>query len=321
MVVQGSEQGLREPSLQTVRERALDALGQWHAQAPWGRKDPATLAIDDVLAVGPTQVVLESVFERRGVRYALRRAPDKPAVPAVGPDPWSVTLEHPSSPVLRRELTLQLPGTLHMECSVCGTSGEMHCLRCGGSGYSSEGGGTESCFHCRARGLVVCDTCDGSGGVLGEPTVWSLLDRHREVRTVEDEALPMDVFFALHGARTQRSDATDGGGSSDGSVVIHEQTGERVHALQRSQGYRDDALHGAEARLHQVVGKLAAAPGVPSTDRIHRQRLEVRQVPVYQVCLRNGESVFIYGDPLQLSPPETLLTPLGKLARTFGWSR
>lgn len=57
-----------------------------------------------------------------------------------------------------------------------------------------------------------------------------------------------------------------------------------------------------------------------ATDRILHQRLEVRQVPVYALVLRGGDGVFVYGDPLQLSPLDALLTRLGKVAHTFGWS-
>ena len=181
-------------------------------------------------------------------------------------------------------------------------------------GSTDEGGSTQACFGCGGRGYVRCDTCDGAGGVLGEPTVWSVLSRHREVRTLEDLGLPMDVFFALHDGASGRD--TEG----DGGVLIHVQEGERVHTLQRAQGYRDDARHGASSALHRAVEKLAAEPGVTGNDRIHHQRLEVRQVPVYALILRGGESVFVYGEPLQLSPTNALRTTLGKVAHTFGWS-
>ena len=299
----------------TVREAALAALRRWHAERPWARVDPRTLALEEVLAVGPTQVILESLYERRGVRYELRAARGRPERPGEGPDPWSVTLEHPEGARLGHEVKQRLANaTVHMDCTLCQSTGQMNCVRCGGTGSTDEGGSTQACFGCGGRGYVRCDTCDGAGGVLGEPTVWSVLSRHREVRTLEDLGLPMDVFFALHDGASGRDTEGDGGG------LIHVQEGERVHTLQRAQGYRDDARHGASSALHRAVEKLAAEPGVTGNDRIHHQRLEVRQVPVYALILRGGESVFVYGEPLQLSPTNALRTTLGKVAHTFGWS-
>ena len=57
----------------TVREAALAALRRWHAERPWARVDPRTLALEEVLAVGPTQVILESLYERRGDARILAR--------------------------------------------------------------------------------------------------------------------------------------------------------------------------------------------------------------------------------------------------------
>jgi hypothetical protein len=82
-------------STATPRQQALAALTRWRAERPWARVDPATLDIHDVQAVGPTQVILTSTFERRGVEYEIVHANTAPDVQDPGPDPWSVPLQHP----------------------------------------------------------------------------------------------------------------------------------------------------------------------------------------------------------------------------------
>ena len=53
------------------------------------------------------------------------------------------------------------------------------------------------------------------------------------------------------------------------------------------------------------------APGVPTGGRILDQRLEVRRVPAWEVVLRGGPSVWVFGDPPELSPADALpSTPL-----------
>lgn len=294
-------------STATPRELALASLHRWRAEKPWARVDPASLDIHEVLAVGPTQVILESTVERRGVEYEIVRANTAPDVQDAGPDPWSVLLQHPEGYPLGSKVRSHLPSMkVHKDCGMCSRSGEMVCLGCGGDGQVPNGDSTATCGRCRGRGQVRCDSCGGSGGVMGTPTVWSSIELHRELRVVEASELPMEVFLELQN-RTRDS------------VLVHAQEDARIEGLRRSMGYRDDATHGPDARLHSVVGAMAAAPGVEPGDRIVRQRLEVRQVPVFQLVLGAGEPVFVYGDPPRLSPEHAFVSPVGKLARVAPW--
>lgn len=291
----------------TPREQALAALARWHAESPWARVDPASLAIDDVIAVGPTQVILMSTFERRGVEYEIASANTAPDVQDPGPDPWSVPLQHPEGLPLGSTVRTRLAGMkVHKDCGLCSRMGETQCLTCSGDGQVQHGDRRSRCGTCNGRGQVKCDSCSGSGGVMGTPTVWSAIELHREVRVIEAGELPLDLFLALQNTTAD-------------SVLVHTQEDERIDGLRRSQGYRDDAMHGPEARLHTVVGALAAAPGVEPGDRIVRQRLEVRQVPVFQVQLAVGEPVFVYGDPPRILPDGALVSVGGRVAKVAPW--
>lgn len=291
----------------TPRELGLAALQRWRSVRPWARVDPATLDIRDVLAVGPTQVILESTVERRGVEYEIHAASTAPDVQDRGPDPWDTPLRLPGGQPLGSKVRAQLPSIrVHKDCGLCSRSGEMVCMACGGDGQVRDGDSTARCGSCRGRGQVRCDSCNGSGGVMGTPTVWSSIELHRELRVIEASELPMDVFLEL------QNQARD-------SVLMHTQEDRRIDGLRRSMGYRDDAMQGPEARLHSVVGAMAAAPGVEPGDRILRQRLEVRQVPVFQLVLSDQEPVFVYGEPPRLSPAGALTSTAGKVAKVAPW--
>ncbi len=294
-------------STATPRERGLAALHRWRAEKPWARVDPGSLAITDVLAVGPTQVILESTFERRGVEYEIHAASTAPDVQDAGPDPWREDLRHPEGLPVGSKVRARLPDVrVHKDCGLCSRMGEMVCRSCNGDGTVRDGDSTARCATCRGRGQVRCECCDGSGGVVGTPTVWSAIELHRELRVIEASELPMDIFLELQ-HRTRDS------------VLVHVQEDARIEGLRRSMGYRDDATHGPNAQLHGVVERLAAAPGVQPDDRIVRQRLEVRQVPVFQLVLGAGEPLFVYGDPPRLSPEHAFVSPVGKLARVAPW--
>ena len=291
----------------TPREQALAALTRWHAERRWARLAPAALDIHDVAAVGPTQVILTSTFERRGVEYEIVHANTAPDVQDPGPDPWSVPLQHPEGLPLGSSVRSRLPGTkVHMDCGLCSRMGETQCPTCHGDGQVQHGERTSRCGTCNGRGQVRCDSCNGSGGVMGTPTVWSAIELHRELRVIEASELPLDLFLALQNT------------TSD-SVVVHTQEDQRIDGLRRSQGYRDDAMQGTDARLHSVVSALAAAPGVDPGDRIVRQRLEVRQVPVFRLLLTRSEPIFVYGDPTRILPEDALVSVGGKVARVAPW--
>lgn len=276
----------------TDRERALEALARWRGQKPWARKDPSTLDVVEVAAVGPTQLRLVSIYEARGVRYELRPAPSRPALREDGPDPWSVRLEHPPELPVGNEVSTPLSGmTVHMDCGICSGAGELHCTNCEGTGRIKQGRYSYTCPECNGRGEVRCKQCQGSGGLIGRPSVWSRIEQHERVQVVESAELPIDAFLDLQQVE-------------HGGELIHEQTGDRIVDLQREGGYRDAA--GGADPVRKAAQALGAEPGVPTGAQILRQRLEVRRVPAWELALRAGQKVVVYGDPPKVSPPKAL---------------
>jgi hypothetical protein len=126
------------------------------------------------------------------------------------------------------------------------------------------------------------------------------------VRVIEDGELPLDLFLALQH-------------TTNDSVLAHFQEADRIERLQRATGYRDSGAEGNDPRIHNVVAALAAAPGVEPGDRIVRQRLELRRVPVFRLRLDGGEPVFVYGEPPRIIPKNALMSVAGKVARMAPW--
>ena len=206
------------------RAAAIAAIQSWRARKAWARRDPATLDVERVEAVGPTQVALISRYEARGVRYQLSPAPSRPTHNEKGPDPWSVHLQHPSGAPVGHEVSTSISGTtVHMDCAYCSGNGELKCERCDGSGRIRAGRSSYTCTTCHGRGQVRCEQCVGSGGLIGTPSVWSRIEQHEELQVHESTELPIDVFLAL-------SERTHGG------EVIHRQEAERIVDLRREGG-------------------------------------------------------------------------------------
>ncbi len=281
----------------------MAALRAWREQRAWARRDPATLTIASVAPVGPTQLVLTSRYEARGVRYALRAAPSRPVHNEPGPDPWSVRLVHPPGAAVGHELESAISGaTVHMDCGLCSGNGDMACPECGGSGRIQAGRHSHTCGRCGGRGEVVCGQCGGTGGLLGEPRVWSRIAEVERIQVHEPESLPLDVFLALSEHKQE-------------GELVHRQEAERIVDLTREGGYRDAASTDDPVRL--LARRLAEAPGVPEGGRVIAQRLEVRRVPAWEVTLDAGPRVWVYGTPPAVSPANALRS-VGYRAATIG---
>lgn len=287
--------------------QALALLRTWHARQPADRKDPTGLGSLEVQRLGPMQVALTSVYEARGVHYKLSAAPSRPAVQDEGPDPWASPIKHPEGVPVGSELRHPLPnGRVQMDCGLCSGRGDMTCPTCRGTGnvpkHNAEGR-SGPCPTCRGRGEMTCTQCKGSGGMTGIPTVWSRIEQHEELRVLDAPELPLDVL----------SDLMDG---DDGGDLEHLQEGPRVEILRRQGGYREANRDDALSRL---VANVCENPGVPSGARVHRQRLEVRRVPVYRVKPADEDELWIYGDPPRVVPPRALETLRPKLERALPW--
>ncbi|MFK7985337.1 MAG: hypothetical protein AB8I08_04835 [Sandaracinaceae bacterium] len=288
--------------------RALSLLRRWQAEKPFARKDPNSLGALEVTRRGPRQLTLTSVYESRGVKYKLKPAERRPAVQDEGPDPWAVPLNHPDGLPVGSEARKHLPnGRVHMDCGLCSGSGEMTCRSCGGDGQGARQSGdrgSSRCYGCGGSGQVRCSQCKGSGGLFGTPTVWSRIDQHEEIRVEAALELPLSVL----------SDLMDG---DDGGDLEHVQEGPVIQSLQRTGGYRDAGQ--TEDALSRLAANLCQHPNLPPGAKIHRQRLEVRRVPVFEVRVGSAPRFCVYGEPPRVRPRRSLETVSAKLLRASPW--
>jgi hypothetical protein len=272
-------------------QRVEALLARWVARMPSHR---AARAVRDVAWVGPMQILLRTTFEERGVRYRLAPAPrrDEPDPP---PDPWAVGLRHAEGAAVGDTVQqTSEDAAVHIDCAVCFATGDADCTPCDGDGKI----GDRTCGKCDGRGRHVCDACRGSGGVSGEPTFWSRLGLHEEVRSVGGRDLPVDV-------------AADLAVSPQPGEVVHRQEGERLHDLVLVGGYRDAARE--HEPLVDACRRLCADPGIPRGARVLGQVLEVRRVPVAWARLEGDAEVWCWGDPPRVWPVDVLASLWGRV--------
>lgn len=287
-----------------TEEEVRAALASW-SSAHVTRRDTSKLTLQSMDNKGPVQIVLTSVFERRGVTYELTPAPRRSRRPQ-HPDPWAHTFEFPEgddAPVGAKRTHLLNSVAVHMGCSTCSDSGDMRCSRCDGDGrISTHNGSSRRCGKCQGRGQLPCYTCNGSGALYGKPTLWAAIESVSPHRLVEADDLPNSVYLALSEAPV------------DGEVV-HRQEGASIEGLSgyahRGAGaYRDAATERPEAAL---VRTLCKSPEIPEDVRLLRQRLELRRVDVWAIKSQETEPFWVLGDPVQVLPPKVLRSLVGKL--------
>ncbi len=246
---------------------------------------------------GSTQLVLETRYELRGIRYhvvpAVRRAVATPK-----PDPWAIALRDAGSADAPAEVAVALGGEgVHLDCFSCRASGESPCDDCAGTGMTFGGasdGSPSVCAGCRGRGRTRCGECRGSGGMKGEATVWSRVGVHEEIRSIRGRALPADVVAAL----TLSSQPGD---------VLHRLEGQILQELVLPVGYRDSAA--ASETLLETARSLCASPGVDDGARILHQVLEVRRVPVAHLRMDDAVDLWCWGDPPRIWPAAVPTSP------------
>ena len=275
-------------------ERLVRAmLADWASTDPWlRRKLDARTVIANVAAIGPTQLIVRTRFEERGMRFVLRSRP-RGGEETQPPDPWSIDVALPTDSAPGHEATRSLGTELAMSCLHCDGQGHGACQHCGGTGNQNVGTDTShQCSACNGDGDARCTTCVGTGAVWGAPTVWARISAREDVRLVDDAAtlsLADEVFLDLQ----------DPG---RGGAVFHTQRAERLSELRLEGGYRTNASSG---RLAQTTRKLLADLDLPVHARIREQVLELRKVPAFALTV-DGTSVVVYGDPPIVHPPHAL---------------
>jgi len=263
---------------------AREMLADWASTDPWLRRAPhARALITDVASVGPTQLIVRTRYEERGVRATVRSRP-RGGAETESPDPWSIAIALPADAAPGHEVTHVLPDEIAMGCRGCGGEGHVVCFRCAGEIH---------CVVCNGSGQASCPTCHGTGALWAALTVWTRVAAREDVRLVDDgaaRALPDEVFLDLqdpeHGGR-----------------VFHVQRAERLIELQLGDGgYRSNATTGPLADAARAL--LAALP-LPAEARVHEQVLELRKVPAFVLTI-DRTPVIVYGDPPVVYPADAL---------------
>lgn len=291
------EDGVYDASMSDEQARVMEMLSDYRLAKPWARKDPKTLAIDAVEAVGPTQIVLRSTYETRSIHYQLSPA-KRPIYKPVEPDPWASSISFPSEAEVGTTKYLALEGMqIHFDCAACRSDGKLQCTDCRGSGKAT--GGRLSCFTCDGRTTVPCKTCDGQGGVLGAPTIHARLDAHQEIRTVGTEALPVELVLAL-------------GEQAAAGELIHREEGTLITEVHLpSGGYRGEQL--VSGKVVEATHEMLSKPGIPTDARILRQALELKRTRIFQVRLKSGAVFYVWDNPVKVHPIVPVRSWLGRL--------
>lgn len=278
-------------------DQALMALSRWTARSYWSRLSVRPEDVVEARSVGPTQVVLRTTYEQRGVRYQLRPASRRPHEEDPAPKAWSFELTFPDGARLGAEIVHDVATDLHHDCGVCSATGQMNCPTCNGDGTIRRGKSTVTCPRCAGHTAIECESCQGSGGVFARPAVWARLEEAEVVRVREAEELPIDVLLDLQEA-------------SDGDL-IHEQRAPHITSLNTADSEEPSEV----ARFDDLVQELLAEPDLPKGARAREQHLEIRRVPAFAVTFRGGGEVFVYGEPPKARPEARLRSPLYQVAR------
>lgn len=288
------EHGVYDASMSDEQARVMEMLSDYRLAKPWARKDPKALAIDAVEAVGPTQIVLRSLYETRSIHYQLSPA-KRPIYKPVEPDPWASPISFPEEAEAGTTKYHTLAGTIHFDCATCRSEGRLQCTDCRGSGKA----GRFSCFTCDGRTTVPCKTCDGQGGVLGAPSIHARLDAHQDIRTLGTEALPVELVLAL-------------GEQAAAGELIHREEGTPITDVHLpSGGYRGEQL--VSGKVVEAMHEMLSKPGIPKDARILRQALELKRTTIFQVRLKSGAVFYVWDNPVKVHPIVPVRSWLGRL--------
>jgi hypothetical protein len=164
------------------------------------------------------------------------------------------------------------------------------CWGCGGSGRVP-------CGACSSSGTVTCDACAGHRSLLHYEELHIRWITRTSSEQVESAALPDELL-----------------GAAQGAVILQEEEGR----IEQSQGagcggpYRGAAVR-VSPEVETVANRLIADHTLAAGDKVRRQRLVVRAIPVYEARYRFGreERMFwIYGAERNVHAPRYPVSPL-----------
>ena len=264
-------------------------------------------------------VVVRSAFERRSSVMRMRPAPElTDAALDDAPfalDPWSIVIAVPlpstTSLLTRGEHVCDELARL-VVCPSCGGARIFGCPVCGGGGKVEVPDGDATtyrpCGTCHGTGKAGCATCDRVGRVVATPSVLFDAAWVTGVRTVENGAMPTDVFTQVAGVELggERVIGERGADLSPGTA------GRRGPSA--AAGYRD-AGGAAPAAVYAAIDAMLAESPTGDPHRVINREIEVRRAPVFHVELDTGRDAWLIGTPAVVVPADALAARGGVL----GW--
>jgi hypothetical protein len=166
---------------------------------------------------------------------------------------------------------------------------------------------TESCSSCGGGGRVTCSTCGGDGRVT-----CSTCDGRRQLRHFVQ--LNIRFWTWQNSEQLEKTALPDElVGRASGIAVLHEEDArvEPGRGVEGAGPYRGGALR-VNAEVEAAANRLIASHRVQASDRLHRQRLVVRAVPVHEARYRWGKEVrsfWVYGTDQQVHAPSFPRSP------------
>ncbi len=294
-------------------EDAREALERHVRTTRWLRRGLAKkLDITSFETSGAFHVVFQSFTERRTKSAAFEAYWNQSIDgPENGPEPdvWDLSVPVPGW-FINQSIALEVPHTATVRtCHVCGGGGEVRCdgcnglgrntcLRCGGDGRvtaqrmvtsrDSQGNTTTrwesyttTCATCGGDGRVTCGTCGGTGWVTCSTCTGARRLKHFR---------RMDVTWTTHTSEhiIEKSDLPDELVSdARGTVLLQEE--ENIIRPQAEGG--GGPFRGAmrvNPDVHRAANQLIERHRFPD-EKLHRQRLTVRGVPVHEASYAWGK--------------------------------
>jgi hypothetical protein len=311
-------------------DQARDALETWVRSTRWKRRGLSrALVIDAFEHSGAEHVIFQSFVEGRGTVETHEpyrggdvdgpergSAPDAWQISVATPAMWSDTrgsYEVPHTAVVRT--CHGCGGRGEVRCGTCGGDGRVSCSSCGGSGSvtttttttSTDANGntssstymtTSSCTWCSGSGTVQCSHCSGSGRVTcGTCSGACNLKHYRR----------LDVGFRTHTTEKilEKTDLPDHlVATVTGTLELAEED-ERIEPKAGGGGPFRGATRVTE-EVNAAANELIAAH-VFEGQKLHRQKLVVRGVPVHEARYRWGKKTrrfWVYGLERAIHAPD-----------------
>ncbi len=300
----------------------------------WGRRGlAARLSVFFFERTGAFDVIFSSFTESRRVEQTHEPheggSVDGPEN-GPAPGPWDIRAQMPPAFTPEHRVAIRVPHTEHVlschrcggdgrvTCSNCGGSGRVNCSSCGGDGrvsrtrtvteHNAQGQPTtrtehytESCSSCGSSGRVTCTNCGGDGQVTCGTCKGRRMLRHFALLHVRWSTRTLSE-------QIEKTDLPDALVSKAKGDEIHREDEEYLEPGRGGEGrgpYRGVAVR-VNADVEEAANRLIAKHSLTEGDKLHRQRLVVRAVPVWEARYHWGSEVrrfWIYGKDRRVHAP------------------